>query len=109
VPASMLVTSGLAIAAAAMGAAFEGVGLSERQRLGSTCQPTLTCKQSDVDTARSFTRVGDISLGVASLFAVSTLILYIVRPTVEAPAAPADSWLLAPVRGGFVGGLRLNL
>jgi hypothetical protein len=109
IPTSVYVTLGIAGGAVALGTAFEIAGLTKRGSL-SGCQATRSCSQGDVDAARSLTRVGDISLGAAALFAVSGAILYLVRPTVEPPAAPSEaSWLIAPVPGGVVGGLRLHL
>jgi hypothetical protein len=107
IPASVYATLAIGGAAAAFGAVFEGVGLSKRGALGA-CEPS--CAPGAVDAARTWTAVGDVSLGVAALFGVSTAILYLVRPTVEPPAgAPESSWLLEPVHGGVVGGLRFHL
>jgi hypothetical protein len=107
VPVSVYATLGIGGAAALVGAIFEGAGLAKRGDLDG-CMPS--CAPGAVDTARSLTRVGDISLGVAALFGVSSAILYVVRPTVEPPAeAPGSAWLVEPVPGGVVGGLRLHL
>jgi hypothetical protein len=109
IPTSVFVTLGIAGGAVVLGTAFEGAGLAKRGSL-SGCQATRSCSQGDVDAARSLTRVGDVSLGAAALFAASGVILYLVRPTVEPPAAPAEaSWMITPVPGGVMGGLRLHL
>jgi hypothetical protein len=107
VPTSVYATLAIAGGTGVVGAIFEGAGLAKRGALDS-CKPN--CSTSDVFTARSLTAVGDISLGVAALFAIGGTILYLVRPTVEAPPPDAvTAWTLAPVPGGFVGGFRLRL
>jgi hypothetical protein len=106
VPTSVYLTLAIAGGAGVVGAIFEVTGLTKRGALDS-CKPS--CPQSEVDTARSLTAVGDVSLGVAALFAVSATILYLARPTVEAPPEAVTAWTVAPVPGGFVGGFRLHL
>jgi len=109
VPTSVYVTLAIAGGAGLIGAIFEGAGLAKRGALNSSCRPTSTCPSNEVDTARSLTAVGDVSLGAAALFAVSGTILYLVRPTVEAAPEPVTAWTVAPVPGGFVGGFRIDL
>jgi hypothetical protein len=107
VPASVYATLAIGGGVGIVGAIFEGIGLSKRGGL-SACEPN--CPSGAVTTARNWTAAGDVSLGAAALFGVSTAILYLVRPTVEpAAGSPESAWLLEPVRGGIVGGLRLRL
>ncbi|MGH7270268.1 MAG: hypothetical protein ACREJ3_07525, partial [Polyangiaceae bacterium] len=60
VPLSATIFGAFGATALGVGAALEASGLSERQRLDSTCQATRTCAQSDVDAARNTTRAGDV-------------------------------------------------
>jgi hypothetical protein len=116
VPPIVYVTGAIGIFAEAVGAYFEGSGLSQRHGLDSSCKPTTSCSQSQVDAARNQVRVGDITIGGGLLFLAGTAILYFTRPVVTttrpadaaAPRPFATAWV-GEVPGGFVAGARGTL
>ncbi len=110
IPATVFLTATLGTVALGVGGGFEVAGLSQRQKLDSSCQHTRTCAQTDVDSARNLTRVGDIALGASVVLLVSAAVLYVLRPVSEPAHAEGDTgWVLGPMPGGLVGGFRGNL
>jgi hypothetical protein len=108
VPPSVYVTGALGLVAAGVGAYFEASGLSRRHDLDA-CKPT--CPQSQVNSARTQTGVGDATLGGGLLLLTGALVLYLTRPTVDVPARKDRTswmapWVLAATPGGFYVGAR---
>jgi hypothetical protein len=116
VPTIVYVTGAVSIFAEAVGAYFEASGLSQRHGLDTSCKPTASCSQSQVDAARDQVRVGDITIGGGLVFLVGTAVLYFTRPVVSttrpadagAPRPFATAWV-GDVPGGFVAGVRGTL
>jgi hypothetical protein len=112
VPAGVYVTGAIGIAATVVGASFEIAGLSQRDSLDSTCKPTATCSQGQVDSARAQLRVGDVALGGGVLFLLGTAVLYFTRPAAVATDAPAQShssaWI-GTTPGGLMAGAQGTL
>jgi hypothetical protein len=108
VPPSVYVMGGLGAVALGVGTYLEVTGLSMRSQL-DPCQPTRTCRQDFVDTARSYVRAGGITLGAGALFVVGAALLYFTRPTVEPSALDDVGWMIGPAPGGFLAGVRGRL
>jgi hypothetical protein len=109
VPPSVFVMGGIGVAALVVGASFEVAGLSQRGSLDSSCRPTSTCTQSQVDSAKGLLRVGDVAIGGGILLLVGSAILYFTRPTTGVTEPPPEghptAWFdVTP--GGFVAGAR---
>jgi hypothetical protein len=109
IPPAFWVAGALGVAAAGTGTYFEISGLSRRSDLNS-CKPT--CPQSQVDSARTQVRTGDLTLGAGILLLAGALIVYVARPTVEpidARRSPSDTAWVGLVPGGFVAGAQGSL
>jgi hypothetical protein len=110
IPALVYVAGSIGVAALSMGAYLEFDGLSRRGSLNSSCQPTRTCAQSVVDSARNITRAGDVTLGAGLLLLAVAGYVYSVRPMVSASLAGNRlEWVLSPALGGLIAGLRGSL
>jgi hypothetical protein len=112
VPPSVFVMGGAGVAALVVGISFEAAGLSQRGSLNSSCRPTSTCTQAQVDSARGLLRVGDVALGAGVLLMVGSAILYFTRPAVNGTEPHGEghssAWIdVTP--GGFVAGARGTL
>jgi hypothetical protein len=101
VPQAAYVTGALGVAAVAAGTYFELLGLARRGDLNGKCQPTRTCAQSDVDSARTLVGIGDASLGIGLLLLTGAGYLYWTRP-----AARHDqiTWMVSPLPTGWAAG-----
>ncbi|HEX4445985.1 MAG TPA: hypothetical protein VH044_04590 [Polyangiaceae bacterium] len=107
VPASVYVTGVLGLVAVGVGAYFEASGLSRRHDLDA-CQPT--CPQSQVNSARTQTGVGDVTIGGGLLLLTSALVLYLTRPIVDVSARKDQTaWTLGVTPEGFYVGARGTL
>jgi hypothetical protein len=109
VPPSVFVTGAVGLVAAGVGTYFEISGLSQRHDLDASCRPTASCTQSQVDSARTQVRVGDITLGGGILFLAGAMVLYFTRPSVDKPLEPEQTGWIGIVPGGFVAGARGTL
>jgi hypothetical protein len=109
VPPSVFVTGAVGLFAVGVGTYFELSGLSQRHDLDTSCKPTATCTQSQVDSARTQVRIGDITLGGGILFVAGAMVLYFTRPTVERPVEAEQTGWIGVVPGGFVAGARGTL
>jgi hypothetical protein len=114
IPASVFVAGAVGIFAGAVGAYFEISGFSERHGLDTSCKPTESCTQAQVDAARTQMRAGDLTIAGGIVFLASAAILYVTRPVVPV-SRPADSdvpettaWV-GTVPGGIVAGARGSL
>jgi hypothetical protein len=99
-----------AIVALGLGATMEAIGLSDRQHLVDSCQPTRSCAQSDVDSARTRVTIGDVALGLGAALAAGALVVYLTR----GPASPGPTSgvhvRFAPVAvGAMASGATLSL
>jgi len=101
VPPGVYVLGSVAAVALGVGAYFEVAGLTKRGELDSSCKPTRTCAQADVDQAHNLTRVGDLTLGAGVLLAAGAAVTYFTRPTEEPTGKAARwEWSVAPSVGG---------
>jgi hypothetical protein len=106
IPPALAVTAVAGAAAVGAGAYLEIAGLVRRGELGSSCQTTRTCSQSQVDAARNLTRAGDITIGAGLLVLACAAYLYFSRPPAAAPVRTDYlTWTLGPVVGGIAGGV----
>ncbi|MGH7434369.1 MAG: hypothetical protein ACRENE_01705 [Polyangiaceae bacterium] len=104
---AIYVLGGLGLAATGVGAFLEVTGLGKRTSLES-CKPR--CAQGDVDTALNTTRAGDITLGVGLALVGAAAILYATRPSEPRAATHKEvDWLVGPLPGGMMAGLRGSL
>jgi hypothetical protein len=116
IPPSVYVSGAVGIFATAVGTYFEISGFSQRHGLDTSCKPTQTCTQAQVDSARNQMRAGDLTIGGGLVFLASAAVLYFTRPVIST-SQPADSGLHRPtttawlgdVPGGFVAGVRGDL
>jgi hypothetical protein len=106
VPSSVFVAGAVGLLAAGVGAYFEFSGLSQRHDLDTSCKPTATCTQSQVDSARTQLRVGDAVVGGGLLFLAGAMVLYLTRPATHAEPEPEQSGWIGVVPGGVVAGAR---
>jgi hypothetical protein len=109
VPPSVFVAGAVGLFAAGVGTYFEAAGLSQRHTLDTSCRPTQTCTQAQVDSARTQVRIGDVTLAGGLVFLAGAAILYFTRPTVEKPQEPDGSAWIGIVPGGFVAGAQGKL
>ncbi len=109
VPPSVFVTGAVGLFAVGVGTYFEISGLSQRHELDTSCKPTATCTPSQVDTARTQLRIGDVTLGGGILFLAGAVVLYFTRPTVDKPLEPEQTGWIGVVPGGLVAGARGTL
>jgi hypothetical protein len=109
VPPSVFVTGAVGLFAAGIGTYFEISGLSQRHTLDTSCRPTQTCTQTQVDSARTQVRIGDVTVAGGLAFLAGAAILYFTRPTVEKPLEPEQSAWIDVVPGGFIAGARGKL
>ncbi len=88
-----------------VGAAFEGIGLSNRSNLASGCGANRSCSQSEVDSARSQVMVGDIAVGVGLALVAAGAYVYFTRAPASASKDAAGLRLgVLPLFGAGVGG-----
>jgi hypothetical protein len=106
VPPGFFVAGAIGLIAAGVGTYFEVSGLSQRHDLDTSCKPTETCTQPQVDSARTQMRVGDVAVGGGILFLAGAVVLYLTRPATEAHPEPDASAWIDRVPGGFVAGAR---
>jgi hypothetical protein len=106
VPPAFWVAGSLGLVATGIGTYFEISGLSRRSDLNS-CKPA--CTQSQVDSARTQVRVGDVTLAGGIVLLAGALLVYATRPTVDSSPTPTDSAWVDLVPGGFVAGARGSL
>ena len=111
VPPGVFVLGGIGVAAAVVGASFEIAGLSQRGSLNSTCKPTASCTQAQVDSARAQLRVGDVALGGGILFLLGSAVLYFTRPSAatDAPVENHSTAWIGMTPGGWMAGARGTL
>ncbi len=114
------VSQGIYVAAAigalatGVGAYFEIAGLGDRSNL-YRCQPT--CPQSQLNSARTETAVGDVTLGVGLVLVAGAVIYYLARPTVEvtgdgsarARTEEGATWMFGATPNGVFAGVRGSL
>ncbi|HEY8039199.1 MAG TPA: hypothetical protein VIF15_05365 [Polyangiaceae bacterium] len=94
------------VLAVGVGLTFEAIGLSARSHLVSTCMPTRTCAQSDVDSAHAQVLTGDIALGAGALLLAGAAVVYFTRsPDGVRHGANALRLQLTPIAGGFAAGI----
>jgi hypothetical protein len=94
------------VLALGVGITFEALGLSARSNLVSSCRPTATCSQSDVDSARTQVLTGDIALGAGALLLAGAAVVYFTRLPDDSRGGAAVLHLqLAPIAGGFAAGI----
>jgi hypothetical protein len=102
IPPGSWALGAVGVVALGLGITMEAIGLSDRQHLESTCGPSRSCSQSDVDAAHTRVLVGDIALGASALLLGGAAIVYFTRSDASRASA-------APVRlrvgslGGAVG------
>ena len=106
VPASVFVAGALGLVATGVGAYFEASGLTERHDLDTSCKPTATCTDSQVNTARTQVRVGDVAVGGGLLFLATALVRYLTRPAVEESPSDVQTGWIDVVPGGIAAGAR---
>ena len=104
VPASVFITGTAGLFAIGVGAYFEASGLSQRHDLDTSCKPTATCTESQVNSARTQLRVGDATLGGGLLFLATAMVLYFTRPAADTTTEEAQTGWIGVVPGGFVAG-----
>ena len=111
VPAGAYVMGGIGSAATVVGVTFEVAGLAKRGTLDSTCRPTSTCTQPQVDSARTQLRVGDVALGGGILFLLGSAVLYLTRPSAatDIPTASHPAAWLGVTPGGWIAGAKGTL
>lgn len=106
VPASVFVAAAVGLVASGVGAYFELSGLAERHDLDVSCRPTSTCTDSQVNTARTQVRVGDVSVGGGLLFLGTAMVLYLTRPTTDGVTHEGPTGWIDVVPGGLAAGAR---
>jgi hypothetical protein len=104
VPVSVFITGTAGLFAIGVGAYFEASGLSQRHDLDTSCKPTATCTESQVNSARTQLRVGDATLGGGLLFLATAMVLYFTRPAADTTTEEAQTGWIGVVPGGFVAG-----
>jgi hypothetical protein len=109
IPPSVFVTGAIGLFAAGVGTYFEVSGLSQRHDLDTSCKPTATCAQSQVDSSRTQVRIGDVAVGGGLLFLAGAVVLYLTRPTTETRPERGETAWVGVVPGGFIAGARGSL
>ncbi|MDP9002953.1 MAG: hypothetical protein M3O46_22915 [Myxococcota bacterium] len=84
-PPAVYAVGALGVVAVSVGTYFEVVGLSRRGDLTSSCQPTRTCAQSQVDAARNLTLGGDVTIGAGLLLLATAAYLYVAHLGADPP------------------------
>jgi hypothetical protein len=106
VPASVFVAGAVGLLAAGVGVYFEVSGLVQRHDLDMSCKPTATCTESQVNSARTQVRVGDIAVGGGLLFLATAGVLYLTRPATDTATLDGPIGWIGVVPGGLAGGAR---
>jgi hypothetical protein len=106
IPPSVFVAGAVGLLAAGLGAYFEVSGLTERHDLDTSCRPTSTCTDSQVSSARTQVRVGDIAVGGGLLFLATAVVLYLSRPAADTAAHDGQVGWIGVVPGGLAAGAR---
>jgi hypothetical protein len=106
VPASVFVAGAVGLVATGVGAYFEVSGLTERHDLDVSCKPSASCTDSQVTTARTQVRVGDVAVGGGLLFLATAMVLYLTRPTTEGAIHDEPTGWIDGVPGGLAAGAR---
>lgn len=104
IPPSVFVAGAVGLVAAGVGAYFEVSGLTERHDLDTSCRPTSTCTDSQVNSARTQVRVGDIAVGGGLLFLATAVVLYLSRPAADTAAPDTQMGWIGAVPGGLAAG-----
>ena len=104
IPPSVFVAGAVGLVAAGVGAYFEVSGLTERHDLDTSCRPTSTCTDSQVNSARTQVRVGDIAVGGGLLFLATAVVLYLSRPAADTAAHDTQMGWIGAVPGGLAAG-----
>jgi hypothetical protein len=96
-----------AVVAAGVSAGFGVWGLDEKSSLDSSCRPV--CTSSQIASVRTKLVVADALLGVALVSAGAAVYVYVTRPEIALPAAPAAAargarpWARVTMGGGASG------
>jgi hypothetical protein len=106
VPARVFVAGAVGLLALGVGAYFEASGLTRRNDLDTSCKPTATCTESQVSSARTQVRVGDVTVGGGLLFLTGALVLYLTRPVTDRALEKGQSAWIGVTPGGLVAGAR---
>jgi len=101
VPAGAYALGAIGIVALGVGITMETIGLSDRQHLESTCGPSRSCLQSDVDAAHTRVLVGDVALGASALLFGGAALVYFTRGAASRPSAAPVRLRLGSLGGAF--------
>ncbi|MDB4993649.1 MAG: hypothetical protein JWM74_1081 [Myxococcaceae bacterium] len=110
IPARVYVGMGVTVAALA-GATITGISaLSSHDDYARLNDGNHPAEASDArDTGRRLNLATDLLIGTAVVAASVTTVLYLIRPSVEAPSQPAAAWRIAPMYGtGGTAGLSVG-
>ena len=109
IPASVFAAGAVGLVAIGAGAYFEASGLSQRHDLDTSCKPTATCTDAQVNSARTQVRVGDVAIGGGLLFLAGAVVLYLTRPATDTSPEKGQAAWIDVLPGGFVAGARGTL
>ena len=99
VPVGTWVLGGVGVVAIGTSLVLRAVGASDFDSLASSCAPTATCSQSDVDKVKQKYLFSNIALGVGAAALAGAVVVYFVQPRESSGSETA--FVVGPTRDGL--------
>ena len=100
-PTSTYLLLGLGVLGAGGFATFAAIGKTKQNQLDNDCARLMPCTDSDLKPMKTMYLVGDLAAGVGAAALLGAAVVYLTRPTVEAPVSSFQIGTVGGARSSF--------